>query len=193
MHAKILFPFFFAILPHLITSSPTPLLPRQDGPGHPYECEAKYNVAARKKELVNMGADAQDLAIAIMETGCRLSGTVYPFGDVTPDGKLKTGDSANFGLFKNNWGTIRRHCTSFQGKSQDEYRDGAVLNTNDKAAVKCQHQQMSALGSQRWFENQRGVGYGGAEYAKAIAYVADYLKQGHMDDGMVTYYTLHAV
>ncbi|KAL8901732.1 MAG: hypothetical protein Q9207_005058 [Kuettlingeria erythrocarpa] len=52
---------------------------------------------------------------------------------------------------------------------------------------------MSAQGMGRWFETQRGVGYGGAEYAKAVAYVADYLKQGHMDDGMVTYYNLHAV
>ncbi|KAL8901733.1 MAG: hypothetical protein Q9207_005059 [Kuettlingeria erythrocarpa] len=68
MHARILFPFVLAILPHLITSSPTLLLARQDGPGHPYECEAKYNVVARKKELVDLGANAQDLAIAIMET-----------------------------------------------------------------------------------------------------------------------------
>ncbi len=59
MQAKILFLSLFAILPHLITSSPTLLLARQDGPGHPYECEAKYNVVARKKELVDMGANAQ--------------------------------------------------------------------------------------------------------------------------------------
>ncbi|KAL8934584.1 MAG: hypothetical protein Q9216_005833 [Gyalolechia sp. 2 TL-2023] len=92
---------FIAILPLLASAAPT-LNPRQDGPGQPYECEAKYNAAARKQELRSYGATAQDLAIAIMESSCEMSGTAYPLGDLMPDGRPKTDDSANFGLFKNN-------------------------------------------------------------------------------------------
>lgn len=31
-----------------------------------------------------------------------MNGHVYPYGDVYPGGIPKTGDAANFGLFKNN-------------------------------------------------------------------------------------------
>ncbi|KAL8948626.1 MAG: hypothetical protein Q9222_005204 [Ikaeria aurantiellina] len=122
-----------------------------------------------------------------------MSGTAYPLGDKTPDGKGKTGDSANFGLFKNNWGNIRRYCSKFKGKSQDQWQDGAVLNTDDAAAIKCQHEQISAQGVDQFYQTQRGIGYGGSDYQKGVEYVEDYLNQGHLGDNWVTYYTLHAV
>ncbi|KAL8827863.1 MAG: hypothetical protein Q9170_006845 [Blastenia crenularia] len=131
------------------------ILPRQDGPGHSYECEAKYNAAAKKSDLHSKGATAQDLAISIMETGCAFSGTAYPYGDQTPDGKPKTDDAANFGLFKNNWGNIRRYCSKFKGQTQDQWENGAELNTDDAEAIKCQHEQMEAQGIDAWFETQR--------------------------------------
>ena len=37
-----------------------------------------------------------------LHSSCSMSGTSYPLGDLLPDGTPKTGDSANFGLFKNN-------------------------------------------------------------------------------------------
>ncbi|KAL8708516.1 MAG: hypothetical protein Q9220_006568, partial [cf. Caloplaca sp. 1 TL-2023] len=113
-------------IPLLVSSTPV-VLPRADGPGHPYQCEAKYNAPHHKQDLKNKGANAQDLAIAIMESSCAMSGTAYPFGDKTPDGKPKTGDSANFGLFKNNWGNIRKYCSEFKGRTQEQWKDGAVL------------------------------------------------------------------
>lgn len=49
---------FIAILP-LLTSAAPALNARQDGPGHSYECEAKYNAAAKKQQLRNDGATAR--------------------------------------------------------------------------------------------------------------------------------------
>lgn len=47
----------------------------------------------------------------------------YPYGDG------KTYDSANFGLFKQNWGMLQV-CASrygFQGQSEDDWNNGATL------------------------------------------------------------------
>lgn len=52
-----------ATLPHPISPSPT-LLARQNGPGSPYQCDPKYNAAARKQDLTSMGADAQGSRIS---------------------------------------------------------------------------------------------------------------------------------
>lgn len=41
-------------------------------------------------------------AALIRYRGPKLSATAYPFGDQYPDHRPKTGDAANFGLFKNN-------------------------------------------------------------------------------------------
>lgn len=41
---------------------------REEGPGSPYECEAKYDVASRKKYLQSMGANPLDIAITTLET-----------------------------------------------------------------------------------------------------------------------------
>ncbi|KAL8736481.1 MAG: hypothetical protein Q9166_000273 [cf. Caloplaca sp. 2 TL-2023] len=155
MHSHVLFLGFLLLttLPQLIAFSPT-LLPRQDKPGQAYECDAEYNAAARKQKLTSKCANAQDLAIAIMESGCLFSGTVYPLGDVSPDGTPKTGDSADFGLFKNHWGNTRQYYTQFQGKTDEQYKNSAALNTDDAAAITCQHQQLTALGPECWFKTQ---------------------------------------
>ena len=68
-----------------------------------------------------MGATHTDLAVAFQETGSKLSGTAYAYGDG------KTGDSANFGLFKNNWYMIRTSCSQFKNGTADNYNAGAVL------------------------------------------------------------------
>ncbi|MCJ1365340.1 hypothetical protein MMC16_004461 [Acarospora aff. strigata] len=168
---------------------------RQDGPGDPYRCNP--SVVNRKKFLQSVGANARDLAIAILENGCKMNSD-YPFGDVYPakDGKPakpKTGDAANFGLFKNNWGQIRRHCSQFKGQSQAQWRNGAFLNTHDVSAIRCQHEQIKALGVDTFFQNQRGVPGEGPDYAKGVDYIKNYLNQGHLTDNFVTFYNLHAV
>lgn len=49
------------------------------------------------------------LAIAMLEDGTLQCD--YPFGDVYPNGILKTGDAANFGIYKMNWYMIQQ-CPS---------------------------------------------------------------------------------
>lgn len=47
----------------------------------------------------------------------------YPYGDG------KTYDSANFGLFKQNWGMLRvcAYRYGFAGKTEAQWNDGALL------------------------------------------------------------------
>ena len=128
-------------------------------------------------------------------SSCAMSGTAYPYGDLQPDGQPKTGDSANFGLFKNNWGMMRTYCTQFKGKSESDWNDGAVLNTDDQAAIWCQHDMINALGSLGFYTGQRGVGgtAGGEDYETAVNFIYSYLVDGHTTDDMATYYELHNV
>lgn len=67
-------------------------------------------------------------------------------------------------------------------------------STDDKAAIKCQHQQIAAVGIAAFYNSQRGGGAAeAAEYTTAINYVESYLNQGHLSDDWVTYYNLHAI
>jgi hypothetical protein len=45
----------------------------------------------------------------------------YAYGDG------KTEDSANFGIFKNNWYMIRTSCSQFSGQTEAEWNNGAAL------------------------------------------------------------------
>lgn len=75
-----------------------------------------------------------------------MDASYMPVGDQSPDGTPKTGDAANYGLFKNNCrsksspatlttllkgrdlgGNIRAYCAQFAGKTADEYADGIAL------------------------------------------------------------------
>jgi hypothetical protein len=42
-------------------------------------------------------------------------------------GDNKSGDAANFGIFKQNWGLLRECSKKFQGQSAEDFNDGAVL------------------------------------------------------------------
>jgi hypothetical protein len=92
----------------------------------------------------------------------------YPYGD------SKTEDSANFGIFKNNWYMIRTACSQFSGQTEADWNNGAALkyvfkldtilnisnliiscSSNDYDAIVCQHQQMSKYPGQQWWGGQR--------------------------------------
>ncbi|KAI4159962.1 MAG: hypothetical protein LQ342_006178 [Letrouitia transgressa] len=127
-----------------------------------------------------------------------MSGKAYHFGDTYPPDengyrKPKTEDAANFGLFKNNWGTIRASCSQFKGQKASDWRNGAVLNINETAAIICQHEQIEALGEGSFYEKQRGVPGQGGSYGNAVGFIKNYLNQGHLKDNLVTYYNLGAV
>ncbi|KAK4696163.1 hypothetical protein P7C71_g1718, partial [Lecanoromycetidae sp. Uapishka_2] len=139
-------------------AAPAPV-PQSGSDGHAYECPSSANAPARKAALQKLGATDQDLAITILETSCNMDSD-YPYGDVEPasaGGGPKTGDAANFGLFKNNWLQIRTYCTQFQGQNASDWNNGAVLNSDDGAAIICQHEQQQKIpgGIGAWWGAQR--------------------------------------
>ena len=124
-----------------------------------------------------------------------MDGTSYPYGDVLPDGTPKTGDSANFGLFKNNWYMLRTYCSKFAGQGEGDWNNGAVLNTDPASTIACQHEMIQKLGRDEFNVQHRGAGgaAGGQDYGNAVQFIVDFLNQGHMSDDEVTYYNLHPV
>lgn len=185
MAFKLLSLTFAATLILSTSALPAPgILPRDAG----YACPSSQNVASRKATLFSLGANVTDLAISIQETSCNFS-AAYPYGDDYPgpdgkdDGTPKTGDAANFGLFKNNWKQIRTYCTQFQNQSAAQWNNGAALNMDDKAAITCQHQQMDALGGVFWAA-QRGCDNGG-QYEENIQSIETYLNAGNLNNNMV--------
>jgi hypothetical protein len=64
------------------------------------------SLGSRKQAVTRAGGNVQDLAIAMLETDNMQ--TNYPYGD------NKSGDAANFGIFKQNWFMLRNACSRFQ-------------------------------------------------------------------------------
>ncbi|KAB8170925.1 hypothetical protein FH609_001640 [Streptomyces sp. 3MP-14] len=104
-------------------------------------------LGARKQQVTGAGADSQDLAVAMLETDGM--STDYPYGD------NKTGDAANFGIFKQNWHMLRNACGRFQGQGADSWNNGAALNSDLAADVACLNQSQAHYGIDRWFAGHR--------------------------------------
>jgi hypothetical protein len=105
-------------------------------------------LGARKQQVLQAGGSVLDLAVAMLETDT-MEASSYPYGD------SKTGDSANFGIFKQNWYMLRTSCGQFEGQTASEYNDGAVLNSNLSEDVSCINQSQSHYGISQWFAGQR--------------------------------------
>jgi Cellulose or protein binding domain len=104
-------------------------------------------LGGRKQQVLNAGADTLDLAIAMLET--ENMGTNYAYGD------NKSGDAANFGIFKQNWLMLRQACGRFQGQSTSSWNNGAALNSNLSADVQCLNQSQGYYGIDRFFAGHR--------------------------------------
>ena len=78
-------------------------------------------LGARKAAILGAGGNTLDLAIAMLETDTMK--TDYAYGD------NKVNDAANFGVFKQNWGMLRRcaHRYGLQGQTQAQWNNGALL------------------------------------------------------------------
>lgn len=141
------------------------------------ELEARQNsgsytisgLGARKKQITAAGADSFDLAIAMLESE-RMTAD-YAYGD------NKQQDSANFGIFKQNWGLLRECCSRFRGQPQSNWNNGAVLkyvgdpascssitcclsahqrnSSNLNADVQCLNECQSYYGLDRWVAGHR--------------------------------------
>lgn len=132
-----------ALIPTVISSPATEskLAARDDDRG----TETVSGLGARKQEVTGAGGNTRDLAIAMLET--KTMTTDYTYGifetlsvclictlnnEFTGDGK--TGDSTNFGIFKQNWYMLRHSASDFLGKTAAQVDEGAIL--------KCVHTQL---------------------------------------------------
>ncbi|KAL2786748.1 hypothetical protein BJX66DRAFT_346642 [Aspergillus keveii] len=106
-------------------------------------------LGSRKQAILNAGGNTLDLAIAMLETETMTTDYVY--------GDAKTYDAANFGLFKQNWGMLRVCATryGFAGQSQDEWNNGAILNSNVYADVASRWDCQGYYGVDLWFAGHR--------------------------------------
>jgi hypothetical protein len=104
-------------------------------------------LGSRKQQVRNAGANTLDLAVAMLETENMQAN--YTYGDG------KTGDAANFGIFKQNWLMLRSACGQFSGQSASQYNNGAALNGNLGQDVSCLHQSQNHYGINTWFAGHR--------------------------------------
>ncbi|KAI9724244.1 MAG: hypothetical protein M1828_003667 [Chrysothrix sp. TS-e1954] len=161
--------------------------PSADG-ASPYNC----GCSAAKTNLHNLGADSLDLAIALLEVGGSLTAD-YTLGDG------KTGDSANFSIFKYNWFLIRTACTQFAGQQESDWNNGAVLNTDNGAAILCLRQQLAHYGDPWWGaqrDGSEGLSDSSAtitQYKNGAQAIQNYLDQGHLTDDMAAYVEVPAI
>jgi len=104
-------------------------------------------LGARKQEILNAGGNTLDLAIAMLETETMQAN--YTYGDG------KTNDSANFGIFKQNWYMLRNAVSQYQNCTASQYSWGAVLNSNLSWDIQCLHTCQNYYGLTTWFGGHR--------------------------------------
>ncbi|KAH7082493.1 hypothetical protein FB567DRAFT_475021 [Paraphoma chrysanthemicola] len=130
----------------------------------------------RKRQVTAAGANSFNLAIAMLET--ERMDTNYAYGD------NKQNDSANFGIFKQNWGLLRECCSRFKGQAQSQWNNGAVLNSNLNADVQCLNECQSYYGRDRWLAGHRNGATGLANpntqdirnYINGVSYIDNQLR-----------------
>ena len=105
-------------------------------------------LGARKQQVLGAGANSLDLAVAMLETES-MQASSYPYGDG------KTGDSANFGVFKQNWYMIRTSVSQYSSYGPSQYNAGAALNTNLSWDIQVLHASQNKYGIYNWFAGHR--------------------------------------
>ncbi|KAL5344196.1 hypothetical protein ACLOAV_010844 [Pseudogymnoascus australis] len=146
------------------TASLTKLASRADPADDPRGNYIVSGLGARKQEVTGAGADTLALAVAMLETD-NMS-TTYAYGDNKQD------DASNFGIFKQNWGMLRECCTQFQGLTEADWNNGAVLNTDLNADVACLNECRSYYGVDKWLGGHRDGSTGLAD--PTLEVVVDY-------------------
>lgn len=108
-------------------------------------------LGARKAQLLSAGATLADMAIAMLESDHMLADYVYGDG--------KTGDAANFGIFKQNWMMIRAAWQPFVTLGEKDYHRGAALNANLSLDMQVLHacQSKYGLASAWWAGHRNGA------------------------------------
>ncbi|KAJ5692707.1 hypothetical protein N7462_002130 [Penicillium macrosclerotiorum] len=104
-------------------------------------------LGARKQAVLSAGGNTLDIAIAMLETETMT--TDYTYGDG------KTGDSTNFGIFKQNWFMLRTSASEFLGETTSQVADGAILNSDLTKDVTARHDSQNHYGYDVWFAGHR--------------------------------------
>lgn len=104
-------------------------------------------LGARKQAILNNGGGIWDIAIAMLETETLTTNYVYGDG--------KSYDSANFGIFKQNWFMLRSSTPEFKGFTTNDYNTGAILNSNLKEDIKTRQESQNYYGADKWFGGHR--------------------------------------
>jgi hypothetical protein len=110
--------------------------------------EGKETIAglgARKRQLYQAGGTDRDVAVAMLET-LHMSTADYLLGDVDGIGRPKTGDAANFGIFKQNWMMIRQTVPQFMGLGPGDWTRGGALNMDLRLDVDTLHESQLRYG-----------------------------------------------
>jgi len=112
-------------------------------------------LGARKAAVRANGGQLLDVAVAMLETEHMLASD-YPLGDG------KTGDAANFGIFKQNWHFIRISGgmptlpgTPGGGLREADFARGAELNSSLNRDVQVLQASQRTLGLDQWFAAHR--------------------------------------
>ena len=133
--------------------------------------ETVPGLSLRKQDIRGWGGTALDLAIAMLES--RNMRATYPPGDVYPNGTRKTGDAANFGIFKQNWLMIRSSWPGFAQLGRADYLNGAALNGSLRLDIEVLHASQRTYGLDRvWFAGHRNgaSGLGAPDTKDILAY-----------------------
>jgi hypothetical protein len=144
-------------------------------PGASCGSYAIAGLGRRKQQIRNAGGSALDLAVAMLESDNMQSG--YAYGD------YKSGDAANFGIFKQNWQMIRSACSQFSGQGTSQWNNGAALNQNLSADLACLHQSQRHYSLNTWFAGHRNGASGLSNpntsdinaYKKAVYWIREQL------------------
>lgn len=144
-------------------------------PGASCGSYAIAGLGQRKQQIRSAGSSVLDLAVAMLESDNMQSS--YAYGD------YKSGDAANFGIFKQNWQMIRSACNQFIGQDASQWNKGAALNQNLSADVACLHQSQNHYSFNTWFAGHRNGASGLSNpntpdinaYNKAVYWIRDQL------------------
>ncbi len=153
----------------------------------------------RKQAILKNGGTLLDLAVAMLETEnmVAIPSKTYPYGDG------KTGDAANFGIFKQNWQMIRIVEPMFQGYQDSQFTKGDVLNTNLSLDIQVLHESQKYYTIDYWFAGHRN-GPSGIDkpitrdisnYKNAVYWIRDQLasNQKYLQDDTRFYVVVPAI
>lgn len=155
-----------------------------------------YTVAglgARKQAILNNGGNTLDMAVAMEETENMQAN--YTYGDG------KTGDAANFGIFKQNWYMLRTSVPQYESYGSSAWNAGAALNSNLNWDIQCLHDGQNHYGIYNWFAGHRdgpsGLSNPGTtdinNYRNAIYWIQSQINNGHQTDNVRFWVNIPAI